>query len=176
MKTITVFGSARVQPGHDDYEAAYALGRALAGAGFAVMSGGYYGIMAAVSKGASELGGHTIGITTNQIEALSGVRANPWIKQEVKYPILGERINHLILQSDGYIAMPGGVGTLHEIAETWEMLRLEEIMNRPLICYGAYWETILSGLRSSIYVPHELAGILRFAHSVEAVMDILNGA
>ena len=57
MKTISVFGSSRVNPGDEDYEAAVAVGAALAQAGYAVMTGGYSGIMEAASKGANEAGG-----------------------------------------------------------------------------------------------------------------------
>ena len=77
---ITVFGSSRPQESAPDYALARALGRALAEHGFSVCSGGYGGVMAAVSRGAKEAGGKTYGVTADFFSAL----ANPWIDVEVR--------------------------------------------------------------------------------------------
>ncbi|MEJ5198439.1 MAG: DNA-binding protein, partial [Anaerolineae bacterium] len=63
MRTIAVFGSSRREEESALYREAYELGRVLAGAGYAVLTGGYNGSMAAVSRGAAEAGGRVIGVT-----------------------------------------------------------------------------------------------------------------
>lgn len=173
MHTIAIFGSARVEPDRPDYQTAMALGKALARAGYAVMTGGYAGVMEAISRGAAEAGGHVIGVTTDEIENYSGVRVNPWVKEEVRYALLRDRLLHMAEKASGYVAMPGGVGTLHEIAETWELMRLRSIPRRPLICYGAFWEEMLVSFKASSYVSDDYRQLMRFAHRPESVISIL---
>ncbi|MDI6694379.1 MAG: hypothetical protein QME21_04975 [Anaerolineales bacterium] len=67
IRAVTVFGGSRPTP--EDYEQALHLGRLLGGSGYIVLTGGYIGVMEAVSRGASEAGGHVIGVTCDEIEA-----------------------------------------------------------------------------------------------------------
>src|ERR1041384_696168 len=96
-KVITVFGSSRPLEGDPDYEEARPLGRALAGAGFAVCSGGYGGVMAAVSRGAKERGGKTYGVTADFFTAS---KANEWIDVEVRMHTWQERLFELVRLAD----------------------------------------------------------------------------
>lgn len=173
LKTIAVYGSATVQPHEDDYAAAYAVGRALAQAGYAVMTGGYRGVMEAASRGAHDCGARVIGVTCTQIESIRPGKANPWVTEEVCYATLGDRLNHLIFKADGYIAMPGGVGTLNELVMVWELMRVHEIAVRPLACYGSYWRPRLSEIIASPYVPAESRAIIRFFDAPGELIDIL---
>jgi uncharacterized protein (TIGR00725 family) len=81
IRTVAIFGSSIVQSGDPYYVISVEVGRALATAGYRVVSGGYDGIMEAVSKGASEAGGHVIGVTSDRIRALRGAEANSWIAE-----------------------------------------------------------------------------------------------
>jgi predicted Rossmann-fold nucleotide-binding protein len=92
-KIITVFGSSRPREGEPDYEDARALGSALAGAGFSVCTGGYGGMMAAVSRGAKNRGGKTYGVTA---EFFTAAKANPWIDVEVRVHTWQDRLFELI--------------------------------------------------------------------------------
>ena len=76
---ISVFGGAQPQPFSPEYEEARLLGELLAQRGHTVMTGGYIGVMEAVSRGAHEAGGHVIGVTCEDIEAWRGVKANQWV-------------------------------------------------------------------------------------------------
>ncbi len=174
MKTIAVYGSALVQPGEVDYEATLSVGQALAGAGYAVMTGGYSGVMEAASRGAAEAGGHVIGVTCKQIEAVRALPPNRWIKEEIRCDKLDERLHHLVHKADGYIAMPGGVGTLHELVMVWELIRINEINGKPLICFGEFWRNTLSDFAESVYVPAGHADNLHFVATSQEVMAILN--
>ncbi len=84
MGVVTVFGSAMVQPGESAYQDAQELGSALAKMGWSVATGGYAGTMEAVSRGARQEGGHTFGVTCDQIEAWRGATPNAWISEEIR--------------------------------------------------------------------------------------------
>ena len=142
-KTITVFGSSRPREGHADYEDARALGRALAAAGFVVCSGGYGGTMEAVSRGAKEAGGSTVGITT---EFFSG-SANRWVDEEVRVATWQARLFALIERGAGYVACKGGTGTLVELAVVWEMLNKRVMTGKPFVVLGDFWGPILERVR-----------------------------
>lgn len=171
MKTITVYGSAKIRPGDDAYEASVIVGRKLAEAGYAVMTGGYYGVMEAISKGANEAGGHVIGATTDQIGKRYNLEPNAYVKEVVHYTELRDRLLYMVQKADGYLAMPGGVGTLHEIAETWELMRINGVPKRPFVCYGSLWETVIHALQRSPYLGEGYEGMLSIAHTPDQVVD-----
>ena len=140
---ITVFGSSRPQEGEPDYEAARALGRVLGENGFAVCSGGYGGVMAAVSRGAKEAGGRTYGVTTGFFSS----KANPWIDEEVRVASWQDRLFELIRIAHGFVACKGGTGTLVELAVVWEMLNKSVMTGKPFAVLGDFWLPILERVR-----------------------------
>jgi uncharacterized protein (TIGR00725 family) len=142
-KIVTVFGSSRPKEGAPDYTEAYALGRALAEAGFAVCSGGYAGVMEAVSRGVKEVGGKTYGVTSDFFKA----NANPWIDVEVRMKTWQERLFELIRLGNGFAACKGGTGTLVELAVVWEMLNKSVISGKPFTVLGDFWTPILDRVR-----------------------------
>ncbi len=137
IKIITVFGSSHPQDGHEDYAEALELGRALATAGFAVCTGGYGGVMEAVSRGASESGGHVLAVTSSFFRS----RANRWVKEETSMPTWHERLFELVRLGDGYVACKGGTGTLVELAVVWEMLNKRAMEQRPFVCSRRFLAT-----------------------------------
>lgn len=153
-----------------DYIAAYNIGRALGEAGYCVMTGGYAGIMEAASRGAAEADAHVIGVTTVQIDIIRSHGCNQWVNDEIKYPTLRERLLHLVTEADGYVVMPGGVGTLNELITVWELMRIGDIDNRPLICYGAYWLHTLAELKKSQYVLPHYWDMIEFADTPQEVI------
>jgi uncharacterized protein (TIGR00730 family) len=175
MKVIAVYGSSATQPGDADYESSLVVGRALAEAGFSVMTGGYAGVMEAASRGAHEAGGHVIGVTTDAIEAFRGgdLRPNQWVVDEVRHATLRERVAHLILHADAYVIMPGGLGTLHELVSVWELMRVGDIPQRPIICYGQYWREMLRSLIDSPYISPTYWEILTFVDTPAQMIEAL---
>jgi uncharacterized protein (TIGR00730 family) len=141
---ITVFGSSRPKEGSPDYEEARVLGRALAKHGFAVCSGGYAGVMEAVSRGAKEAGGKTFGVTT---EFFKNAKLNRWIDNEVRVNSWEERLFELIRLADGFVACKGGTGTLVELAVVWEMLNKSVMKQKPFAVLGQFWQPILDRVR-----------------------------
>ncbi|MCU0488476.1 MAG: LOG family protein [Anaerolineales bacterium] len=175
MKIVTVFGGSEPRPGDAAYLAAQRLGRFLAEAGFGVASGGYIGTMEAVSRGAAEAGGHVIGVTCAEIEAFRPNRANLWVKEEFRTETLPERILKMIQVCDAAIALPGGSGTLAEVALMWNLLYVRAIPVRPLILVGQEWQTTLSQFISLFerFVPPSQADLLAYAADGEAAVALL---
>lgn len=170
MKTITVYGSSQVRQGQPEYEDAVTIGQALAQAGYAVMSGGYYGVMEAVSMGAKAGGGHVIGVTTDQIGLQFNVKPNDYLDEVVNFPDLRDRLLYMVENADAYLAMPGGIGTLHEIAETWELMRIGGVPRRPFVCYGSLWTKVIGELENSAYLGAGYHGMIGLANCPDEVL------
>lgn len=169
-KVISVFGSAFVVADSEEYRAAYEVGQVLARSGYRVMNGGYDGIMGAVSRGAAEAGGHVIGVTVTEGRQEAERMPNPYLTERIHYESMRERLHHLVDHADGYIVMPGGIGTLQEVGEAWQLLRLDAPSPRPLIAYGSFWRSILMPLVTSPYVLPKSAEPVRFAQTPDDVV------
>ena len=173
---VTIFGGSQPQPGSPAYVQAYELGKLLALAGHTVLTGGYMGTMEAASRGANEAGGHVIGVTCADIEAWRGSSANAWVQEERRFATLQERLNELILACDAAIALPGGPGTLAEIALTWNLMVVASIQPKPLILVGESWKTILDTFFSKLdgYIPEKQRSFLSFAANVQEAEKLLD--
>ncbi|NPA91424.1 MAG: LOG family protein [Chloroflexi bacterium] len=141
---VIVFGGSRVYPGDDAYEEAYRLGALLARAGFTVGSGGYQGVMEAVSRGAREAGGHVVGYTCDIFE---DVEPNPWLSEERRTRTLTERIERMAQEGDAFIALHGGIGTLAELTVVWNLLLLDHLGSKPFLLVGDEWLPLLETFR-----------------------------
>ena len=137
---VAVYGSAAPAPGNPLYQTALELGQLLAHAGYTVMTGGYGGTMEAVSRGAAEAGGTTLGITCAEIEQHRPGSANLWVQQEVHTQTLLERLEILTRQPDAMIALPGGVGTLCEISLALNRMVISSAPPKPFILIGTGWQ------------------------------------
>lgn len=172
--TISVFGSSRPQPGSSQYEQAQTVGKLLARAGFAVATGGYTGTMAAVSCGAAEADGHVIGVGSSQIERFRPGGLNQWVTEAIFYETLRERLYHLVVQNDGMIVLPGGIGTLSEMALAWSLLQVGEVEARPLVLMGEIWHDTMQAFIRSEFVAQDDASLLVHAQTAhEAVEHII---
>jgi len=162
---ITVFGSSRPAPGSEAYETARKLGAALAQAGFAVATGGYGGTMEAVSRGARESGGHVIGVTADAFAS----PANQWVEEEIRVKSWQDRLFKLIELGTGYVVLPGGTGTLVELAMVWEWINKGFLTQRPAVVLGDYWQPVVTAIPAN-----ELAANpIHRAASVEEVVSRL---
>jgi len=173
---VSVFGGSQPQPASPAYEEAYELGKLLAQAGHTVLTGGYIGTMEAVSRGAAEAGGHVIGVTCADIEAWRAVKPNAWVQEERRFATMQERLTELVLACDAAIALPGGPGTLTEIALTWNLMIVRSMPPKPLILTGPGWKSVLSTLFNSfeVYIPQNQRDLLQFAPDIKAAVGILN--
>lgn len=166
-KIVTVFGSSRPRAGDEQYAQAQALGAALAASGFTVCSGGYNGVMEAVSRGAKEAGGRTIAVTARFFRS----RANEWIDEEIRVASWQDRLFELIKRGHGYVTCPGGTGTLVELAVVWEMLNKGAMAKKPLVVFGDFWRPVIERVREV-----ELGHASRWGEREEPLIHIASSA
>jgi len=172
---ISVFGGSAPRPGEPAYEEAKKLGALLARAGHSVLTGAYMGTMEAVSRGASEAGGHVIGLTCTELEEWRPTAYNAWVAEERRFPTLQERIIGLIDGCDAAIALPGGPGTLAEVSLMWNRMIIEASPRHPLILVGAGWRCVFDHFISELgtYIPVKDRELLQFAATVEQAASLL---
>ena len=172
---ITVFGSSAPKPGEEEYETAYQLGKILGANGFNVCTGGYQGIMDAVSKGASESGGKAIGVTVD----IFGAKVSEHIHEEIDCPTLFERIEKLVQLGDAYIILRGGTGTLVELSIVWEMLNKNLMQTKPIACHGEMWKSLVTTFDERMKYEKRKYGFIFLSNSIEDcanyIMEKLSG-
>lgn len=168
-RRVTVFGGSRCGADAAEYQEALRLGRLLVEAGFDVCSGGYAGVMEAISRGAHDAGGHVIGITMTQFKSAP----NPYLKKVEPSADFYARLQRLILQSVGYIALRGGMGTITEISLVWNKLTMNVLPPRPLILLGECWPRAIECLRDHLVISDADLKWLSFVNSAEAAVAIL---
>ncbi|MHC4259341.1 MAG: LOG family protein [Planctomycetota bacterium] len=140
-RIVTIFGTGRAKPGDTAYALAEETGRLLAEAGFTIANGGYGGTMLAAAKGASQAGGKTIGVTCS---AFKSSVANEYISRQIVTSSLDERIETLTELGQAYVVLPGGTGTLLELAKVWELKNKGFLQERkPIILVGEYWKPLV---------------------------------
>ncbi len=175
MTTVAVFGSAAPKPGSQAYDQAEQLGRFLGEDGFTVMTGGYCGTMEAVSKGTAETGGKTIGVTCEDIDRYRPGGANPWVQTVISTENLNKRLEILTRQPDAFLALPGGFGTLCEIALALNLMAVGSIDPRPLILIGKTWQNTWESFvqMNGELVPQDHAELLRYAKDNFEAFELL---
>jgi len=140
-KTITLFGTSRTKAGDSTFALALETGRLLARAGFTIANGGYGGTMLAAAKGAAEAGGKIIGVTCS---AFKSSKANEYVTHEIVTDSLDERLDTLIGLGQAYVALPGGTGTLLELAKVWELRNKGFLKpDKPIILAGEFWKPLV---------------------------------
>jgi len=169
-KVIAVFGSAQAEQGSLAYEEARQIGALLAQEGFTVCSGGYGGVMEAVSWGARENNGFVIGVTTD----LFGNRpANPWLNQEVRKATLLERLQTMVEMSQAYLALKGGIGTLTEVSVVWSLIQTRSIPPKPFVLLSDPWQGLLDFCTTSLIIRQPDFKYLQLASTPAEVVQIL---
>jgi uncharacterized protein (TIGR00730 family) len=168
---VAVIGSARI--GRDDprYADAERLGRAIAAEGWALITGGYGGLMGAAAEGAAAAGGHTVGLTMSGWEHLAPHTSNAELRWSDDY---AERLSHL-LAADAVVALPGGIGTLSEAATVWAAAQTEADA-AVLVVVGDAWSSVLEAIGSGLVVDRDDLAIARRVASVDEVVDAVRDA
>jgi len=169
---IAVFGSSGPAPGSPDYERAREVGRLLAAAGFAVVNGGYGGVMEASARGAREAGGRTIGITTKAFTFRPG--ANPWIETEESTADLHDRTRRLIDSAAGFVILPGRSGTLSELTFLWALAKAGLLGAKPIVLLGEVWRRLLPALRELGLLDEEVLDVTTLAGTPAGAVEALH--
>jgi len=168
---VTVFGGARVAVDAPLYAESLELGRRLAEAGYAVATGGYTGTMEAVLRGAREAGAHTVGYTCATFER--DFQPNPWVVEERKTAVLSARIQRLAEESDAFVVVHGGLGTLAELALVWNMLLAGELPNKPLVVIGPEWPKVIDVVHAETQMGSSALRLLTLVETAEVAVEML---
>ncbi|MCZ7603389.1 MAG: LOG family protein [Melioribacteraceae bacterium] len=168
-KVVTVFGSSMPKPGEEEYETAYELGKILGSNGFNVCSGGYQGIMDAVSKGVTETGGKAIGITVNIFSA----KVSQYLSEEINCQTLFSRIEKLIEIGDAYIILRGGTGTLVELSIVWEMFNKNLMNEKPIACHGEMWKSLVKTIDERMQYENRKFGFVYWSNEIRDCADYI---
>ncbi len=145
---ITVFGSARFKESHPYYALAREVGKRVTQLGFACMTGGGPGLMEAANRGAKEAGGLSVGCN---IELPFEQDPNPYLDRWITCHYFFVRKVLLFKYSYGFVALPGGLGTLDELTEALTLIQTRKIDDFPVVLIGtAYWQPFVTLLREMV--------------------------
>jgi uncharacterized protein (TIGR00730 family) len=150
---VSIFGSARVKQGHPHYQLAEETARELAKAGFSVITGGGSGIMEAANKGAAQAGGKSIGLN---IEIPTGQIPNKYQNISLNFHYFFCRKVMFLKYAHGFIAMPGGWGTMDEFFEALTLIQTLKQATFPVILMGSsYWGGLLDWMKEKMLQEHQ---------------------
>jgi uncharacterized protein (TIGR00730 family) len=154
---VTVFGSARTDPGTPEYETARAIGRQLAEAGYAVITGGGPGIMEAANRGCREGGGLSVGCN---IELPHEQGSNAYVDLGIDFRYFFARKVMFVKYADAFVILPGGFGTLDELFEALTLIQTGKVRHFPVILVGSnYWAGLLDWIRRTLMADGNVSAI-----------------
>jgi hypothetical protein len=164
--TVAVIGSARLSLPDPRCVLAEQIGEAIAARGWAIMTGGYGGLMAVASRAAAEAGGKVIGLP---MSGWTNLKPNEWnheLRWSDTYP---ERLAHL-LAADAVVVMDGGIGTLSEAAIVWAALQTEPAA-ADLVFLGAGWPPVLQSLASHLVIDDRDLALVTICADPQLVIE-----
>jgi uncharacterized protein (TIGR00730 family) len=171
---VTVFGSARFKEDHKYCQLAREVGRELARAGFATLTGGGPGIMEAANRGAFEAGGTSYGLN---IILPHEQAPNPYVQKSIDFNYFFARKTMLVKYSCAFIVMPGGLGTLDELFEAATLIQCKKIGPFPLLLIGStFWKGLQTWgrhlMKHGVFEKEEL-GFGRITDSPREAVELI---
>jgi uncharacterized protein (TIGR00730 family) len=175
---VTVFGSARTKRDHPGYERARTIGRKLAEAGYAVITGGGPGTMEAANRGCQEGGGLSVGCN---IELPHEQSLNPYVDLGVEFRYFFARKVMFVKYADGFVIMPGGFGTLDELFESLTLIQTGKVRHFPVVLVDrGYWAGLFDWVReaalSSGAVSEADLELIQFADDPDEIVELIRAA
>ncbi len=169
-RIISVFGGRHPTPGDPEYAEAVRLGELLASARYTVMSGGYSGVMEAVSRGAIQAGGQAVGVT---MDIFGSLAPNSFLTREIRVRDFFERLETLTASAHGFVVLRGGMGTLTEVGLIWNMLQTGTLGEKPAILVGGFWKELLESVGSFLVVSRRDLELLHYVKNAEEAVTLL---
>jgi len=172
-RAVSVFGSARTQPGTPEYELAREVGRRLGEAGFAVITGGGPGAMEAANRGAREAGALSIGLNIDL--PFEEGSASRWVDLPLDFHYFFCRKVMFVRYANAFVVLPGGYGTLDELFEALCLIQTQKIRSFPVILVGtAYWSGLVDWLRERMVGEGKIdAGDLDLLHPTDDLIAVV---
>lgn len=175
---ISIFGSARTHANHPMYLLTVEISKAISELGYGIISGGGPGIMEAANKGAQEANGVSVGLN---IELPFEQKSNPYIDQDklIDFQYFFVRKVMFVKYAQGFVVMPGGVGTLDELFEAFTLLQTSKVNKFPIILVGRqYWEGLINWIKDKLLRENNISAedleLFEVVDTKEEVMDCLN--
>jgi uncharacterized protein (TIGR00730 family) len=148
---VTIFGSARAQPGTYVYNEVKRVAGALAEMGCDIITGGGPGLMQAANEGAAAAGApernRSVGI---RVDLPFEQEVNPFVEQAFEHKTFFTRLHHFVLASDAFVVAPGGIGTVLELMLIWQLLQVRHVHDTPLILVGKMWADLVEWARTHL--------------------------
>jgi len=170
---VTIWGSARVRPGDEQYTKTEEIARRLGEIGFSIITGGGPGLMEAANKGALEAGVKSVGVN---IELPEEQVINAYTSLSITFSHFFVRKVMLVKYATAFIIMPGGLGTLDELTEVLTLMQTHKIKPFPVIlCNSDYWKGFLEWLKTSTlaknFISEEDLTLLRVCDDTDEVIE-----
>ncbi|WP_271220129.1 TIGR00730 family Rossman fold protein [Streptosporangium carneum] len=147
-EAVTVFGSARTPEDSPEYELGVRLGRRLSEAGYAVITGGGPGCMEAANRGAREAGGVSVGLG---IELPFEQHMNEYVDLGIEFRYFFVRKTMFVKYSCGFVALPGGFGTLDELFEALTLVQTRKVTSFPVVLLGTdFWGGLVDWIKTTL--------------------------
>ena len=154
-KAVTVFGSARLGEGTDEYQLSYDVGRALVEAGYAVITGGGPGLMEGPNRGAHNADGLSVGLG---IELPFEQGLNDWVDLGLNFRYFFARKTMFVKYAKGFVVLPGGLGTFDELFEALTLVQTQKVTSFPVVLIGTdYWSGLLDWLRGTVLADGKIS-------------------
>ena len=145
---VTIFGSARAQPGTEAYDEVKRLAAALADIGCDIITGGGPGLMQAANEGAESVQAAERNLSVGiRVDLPFEQAVNPFVEQAFVHKTFFTRLHHFVLASDAFVVVPGGIGTMLELMMVWQLLQVKHVENAPLILVGKMWPGLVDWAR-----------------------------
>ncbi|MCX7606374.1 MAG: TIGR00730 family Rossman fold protein [Bacteroidia bacterium] len=176
---VSIFGSARAQPGSPHYELAVQVARALVESGYGIITGGGPGIMEAANKGAKELGGHSVGLN---IVLPFEQHPNPYVDDNllINFDYFFVRKVMFVKYAQAFVVLPGGFGTMDELFEALTLIQTRKIERFPVVMVGtAFWQGLIEWMKKTLmeewsYISPEDTLLFALVDTPEGVVETIN--
>jgi len=174
---VTIFGSARLQPGSKAYASVKQLAAELTRMGCDIISGGGPGIMQAANEGARAVEPEALNRSVAiRVDLPFEQATNPFVGLAYEHRTFFSRLHHFMIASDAFVVVPGGIGTLLELSLAWQLLQVRKLYNTPLILVGKMWaELVTWGRKTMLNEESKLADDLDFTipHCVNTIEEAI---
>jgi len=173
---ISIFGSARTKQNTPHYELAVAIAKAITENGYGIITGGGPGIMEAANKGARLANGTSVGLNINLPFEQN---INPYIDKQMTFEYFFVRKVMFVKYAQGFVVLPGGIGTLDELFEAFTLIQTEKILRFPIILVGSdYWRGLIDWIKDTLlnekYISASDLDLIEIVDTVDEVIDALS--
>ncbi len=176
---ISVFGSARAEEDDKYYQLAEDISKRLAESGYGVITGAGPGIMEAANKGSYSVGGVSVGLN---IDIPMEQYSNPYMHPDklLKFKYFFVRKVMFVKYAQGFVFMPGGMGTLDELFEALTLVQTKKVKMLPIVLVGSeYWEGLYDWLVNVVvkekeYISEEDLELFKIVDTCDEVLEVID--